>query len=287
MNTKNRGLGRGLSALISNREDEHAPSGGTLYVNVREITPSPYQPRKNFDQEKLEELAASIKANGLIQPLVVRSTDNGYELITGERRWRASKNAGLERVPAIVRDMDNNTAMALAMIENLQREDLNPMEKAIGLKRLRSEAKLGQEEIARELGISRAQVANILRLLKLPEDIQDMLSENKISSGHARTLLALQAPEEMLQAAKKIIKNGLNVRQTEKMIQDWGKKKNTPSQPATDTNLKETVKSKFSSALGNDVRIRFRGDSNSGKITLEYKNQQDLNRILHSLENEN
>lgn len=273
--------------MISNREDEHAPSGGTLYINVREITPSPYQPRKNFDQEKLEELAASIKANGLIQPLVVRSTDTGYELITGERRWRASKNAGLERVPAIVRDMDNNTAMALAMIENLQREDLNPMEKAIGLKRLRSEAKLGQEEIARELGISRAQVANILRLLKLPEDIQDMLYENKISSGHARTLLALQAPEEMLQAARKIIKNGLNVRQTEKMIQDWGKKKNAPPQAATDTNLKQTVKSKFASALGEDVRIGFRGDSNSGKITLEYKNRQDLNRILHSLENEN
>jgi ParB family chromosome partitioning protein len=287
MNAKNRGLGRGLSALISSREEEHASSGGTLYVNVEEITPSPYQPRKNFNQEKLEELAASIQANGLIQPLVVRSTESGYELITGERRWRASKKAGLARVPAIVRDMDNNTAMALAMIENLQREDLNPMEKAVGMERLRTEAKLGQEEIARELGISRAQVANTLRLLKLPETIHDMLAENKISSGHARTLLALPSPEDMLQAAQKIIKNGLNVRQTEKLIQDWGKKKKASSKPLTDKNLKETVKTKIVSALGSDVRIGFHGNSDAGKITLEYKNEQDLKRILDTLEKEN
>lgn len=284
MNTKSRGLGRGLSALISNRDEDQSHSGGSLYVNVDEIRPSPYQPRKTFDEQKLEELAASIQANGLIQPLVVRPIEDGYELITGERRWRACTKAGIKRVPTIVRELEDNTAMALAMIENLQREDLNPIEKATGMERLRSQAGLEQEEIAKELGISRTQVTNTLRLLRLPAEIQDMLAENKLSSGHARTLLALKDPAAMTEAADRILKNGLNVRQTEKMIKQWGKEqKKSPARP-TDKGLKETVKTRLIQSLGEKIRVKFQGDKKSGKITVEYKNEDELNAILSGLE---
>lgn len=285
MNVKNRGLGRGLSALIDNKEDtQRNVSGSTLYIGTDKISPSPYQPRKNFDKQKIEELSDSIRANGLIQPLVVRPTSEGYELITGERRWRACTKAGLSRIPVIVRDIDNSTAMALAMIENLQREDLNPMEKALGMDRLRSEANLGQENIAKELGISRAQVANTLRLLKLPQQIQNMLADAKITSGHARTLLALDEHGEMIQAAQQIIQKNLNVRQTEKMVQNWGKK--TSKKVVTDKDLQEKVQGKITHRLGKKIKINFSGNASRGKITLQYKNAQDLDKIISLMETE-
>ncbi len=285
MGMKNKGLGRGLSALITNSEEQEPGTGsGTLYLNTNDITPNPNQPRRGFNQEKLQELAESIKTNGLLQPLIVRTTSDGYELVAGERRWRACTKANLTRVPVIVRDLENDTALAVAMIENLQREDLDPMEKASGMERLRSEANLSQEQIARELGISRTLVTNTLRLLKLPAQVQKMLAENKISSGHARSLLGLSTNEDMLQAAREVVKRGLNVRQTEKLVQNWDKKKSQTGQKQTDKNLQEKIKKGLSDNLGQGIEIDFTGDENSGKITLKYSDADKLQTIMSKLD---
>ena len=212
---KAKGLGRGLDALFG---DEQASSAAPQGIRLSDIEPNPRQPRQDFDPAALEELAQSIRENGVITPITLRKTGDTYQIIAGERRWRASRMAGLHEIPAVVLDVDENTAYALALIENLQREDLNPMEEAEGYRRLTQELGLTQEQAARRVGISRPAVANALRLLSLPKAVAALLRDKEISAGHARALLPLEDPERMEQAAKTVIGQQLSVRQTELLV---------------------------------------------------------------------
>jgi ParB family chromosome partitioning protein len=231
-------LGKGLGALIPDIEKEDRKN--LFSCGIEEITPSRYQPRKGFDEGRLTELANSIKEKGIIEPLIVRKTDGGYELIVGERRWRAAQRAGLKEVPVIVRNVTTAEAMELALIENLQREDLNPLEEAEAYKRLMEEFHYTQEELAKRIGKDRATVANAVRLLKLPQEIAAHLADESISSGHARTLLGLNSPEEQKMACSRIIKRGLSVRETERLVKRLnvqGSKRDMGVKPETEEDL--------------------------------------------------
>jgi ParB family chromosome partitioning protein len=273
-------LGKGLGALIPDIEKEDRKN--LFSCGIEEITPSRYQPRKGFDEGRLTELANSIKEKGIIEPLIVRKTDGGYELIVGERRWRAAQRAGLKEVPVIVREATTAEAMELALIENLQREDLNPLEEAEAYKRLMEEFHYTQEELAKRIGKDRATVANAVRLLKLPQEIKAHLADESISSGHARTLLGLNSPEEQKMACAKVIKRDLSVRETERLVKRLnvqGVKGDMGVKPASEEELhleflEETLK-KF---LATQVRIPKRGSK--GKIEIEFYSKEDLERIV-------
>ena len=273
-------LGKGLGALIPDIEKEDRKN--LFSCGIEEITPSRYQPRKGFDEGKLTELANSIKEKGIIEPLIVRKTDGGYELIVGERRWRAAQRAGLKEVPVIIREVTTAEAMELALIENLQREDLNPLEEAEAYKRLMEEFHYTQEEMAKRIGKDRATVANAVRLLKLPQEIKAHLADESISSGHARTLLGLNSPEEQKMACAKVIKRDLSVRETERLVKRLnvqGAKGDMGVKPETEEDLhlgflEETLR-KF---LGTKVRIPKRGSK--GKIEIEFYSKEDLERIV-------
>ena len=273
-------LGKGLGALIPDIEKEDRKN--LFSCGIEEITPSRYQPRKGFDEGKLTELANSIKEKGIIAPLIVRKMDGGYELIVGERRWRAAQRAGIKEVPVIVRDVTTAEAMELALIENLQREDLNPLEEAEAYKRLMEEFHYTQEELAKGIGKDRATVANAVRLLKLPQEIKAHLADASISSGHARTLLGLNSPEEQKIACAMVIKSGLSVRETERLVKRLnvqGSKRDMGVKPAAEEDLhlgflEETLR-KF---LGTQVRIPKKGKK--GKIEIEFYSKEDLERIV-------
>ncbi len=273
-------LGKGLGALIPDIEKEDRKN--LFSCGIEEITPSRYQPRKGFDEGKLTELANSIKEKGIIAPLIVRKTDGGYELIVGERRWRAAQRAGIKEVPVIVRDVTTAEAMELALIENLQREDLNPLEEAEAYKRLMEEFHYTQEELAKGIGKDRATVANAVRLLKLPQEIKAHLADASISSGHARTLLGLNSPEEQKIACAMVIKSGLSVRETERLVKRLNvqrSKRDMGVEPPTEEDLhlgflEETLR-KF---LGTQVRIPKKGKK--GKIEIEFYSKEDLERLV-------
>lgn len=216
------GLGKGLSALIPTGPERER----LLEIPIDEINPNPYQPRKSLGEESLEELANSIRQHGLLQPIIVRKVDDRYEIVAGERRYRAAKMAGLQKVPAIVKEVSDEESMEYALIENLQREDLNPIEAASALKLLMERFGLTQEEVADKIGKNRSTVANLLRLLKLPEEIQNMVSEGKISMGHARALLSLDNPEEQKKLALEIVNRSLSVREVEKEVSRRVKREN-------------------------------------------------------------
>ena len=225
-------LGRGLSALLSETEAE----GELRTVSMAAILPSPFQPRRNFSEESLAELAASIKSRGLLQPILVREIAPGtYELVAGERRLRAAKMAGLSEVPVLIRHFSDEEALSVALIENLQREDLNPLEEAEGYRRLIEEFGLSQEEIAQRVGKDRSTVANALRLLKLPEEVKEDLLEGRLTAGHARALLSLEKQELILRARKEILRRGLSVRETERLVkrlrEGRPRSKNIPPDP--------------------------------------------------------
>ncbi len=209
-------LGRGLGALIPEKKETSGPSDGITAVPVDEIAPNRYQPRTVFNEGSLRDLAASIKLRGVIQPIIVSKKRNGYELVAGERRWRAVKSLGYKEIPAIVKVMRDSDSLELALIENIQRENLNPIEEAQAYERLMNEYALTQEELSKRVGKSRSTVANLLRLLKLPDRIRDDLSDGRLSMGHARALLAIESDEEKLRLREQIIDMGMNVRETEK-----------------------------------------------------------------------
>ena len=273
-------LGKGLGALIPDIEKEDRKN--LFSCGIEEITPSRYQPRKGFDEGKLTELANSIKEKGIIEPLIVRKTDGGYELIVGERRWRAAQRAGIKEIPVIVRDVSTGEALELALIENLQREDLNPLEEAEAYKRLMEEFQYKQEELAKRIGKDRTTVANALRLLKLPQEIKAYLADETISSGHARALLGLDNHEEQKMACMKVIKKGLSVRDAERLVRRLNlqpSKEGVAGEPPSEEELhlgylEETLR-KF---LGTQVRIPKKG--RRGKIEIEFYSEEDLERIL-------
>jgi ParB family chromosome partitioning protein len=280
MVTKRPALGKGLGALIPDIEKEDRKN--FFLCGIEEISPSKYQPRKGFDEVKLNELAASIKEKGIIEPLIVRKIDGGYELIVGERRWRAAQRAGIKEVPVIVRDVSTGEALELALIENLQREDLNPLEEAEAYKRLMEEFQYKQEELAKRIGKDRTTVANALRLLKLPQEIKAYLADETISSGHARALLGLDSLEDQKMACMKVIKRGLSVREIERLVRRLNlqpSKEDVAGEPPSEEELhlgylEETLR-KF---LGTQVRIPKKG--RRGKIEIEFYSEEDLERIV-------
>lgn len=270
--------GRGLSALYAATSEEYGMSDE---LPIDKIKPNPNQPRKNVDEDKLRELAESIKKSGLIEPIVVRTVKGGYEIIAGERRWRACKLNGDSTIKAIVRDASDQEAMELALIENLHRDDLNPIEEARGYKQLITEYKLKQSEVAVQVSKSRSAIANAMRLLDLPEEIQEYLAENKLSAGHARAILGLSNDEARLALAKKVIENQLTVRETENLVRlTVSGQDEKPTRQPLPKNFKVMAKS-LRQRLDTDVRVT--SSKGKNKIVIAFKDEDDLDRIYSIL----
>ena len=278
----NKGLGRGLDALLSGGKSEKDEVMRDL--NVLQIKPGKYQPRSHMDEASLNDLAASIKAQGIMQPILVRQlTDGSYEIIAGERRWRAAQLAGLTHVPVLVRSVPDNVALAMALIENIQRENLNPLEEAIGIQRLIDEFKMTHQVAAEAVGRSRSAASNLLRLLKLPKAVQDMLTENKLDMGHARALLPLEGAQQILMA-NKIVLEGLSVREAEKLVQKQADEPKKDKQKKTHKISRDTLKlqEEISASLGTRVEIK-PGNKGGGRLVIEYANHDQLDELLGKL----
>ncbi|MGI6668236.1 MAG: ParB/RepB/Spo0J family partition protein [Acetivibrionales bacterium] len=276
-----KGLGKGLGALIASAETEDT---GVIELNINDIEPNTEQPRKSFDDEKLEQLAESIKKHGIIQPLIVQRDGNTYKIVTGERRWRAARLAGVKVVPVIIRELSGREVMEVALIENIQREDLNPIEEAEAYKKLIDDYGMTQEEIAVTVGKSRPAVANSLRLLSLADSIKNMLISGDISSGHARALISIADPGLQTKAAATIVEKGLNVRDTELLVKRIGKdnkEKQKRKKETFDAEYK-AIEDRFREVFGTKVKIINR--KNSGKILIEYYSPEDLDRIINIVE---
>lgn len=284
---KRSGLGRGLDALFTDNSVEEITSGGPTKLNLNEIEPNKEQPRKTFDEKALSELADSIQKNGVLQPLLVRPmADGSYQLVAGERRWRASRMAGLTEVPVVIKEMSDEQAMEIALIENLQREDLNPIEEAEGLQLLIDRYNLTQEEAASRVGRSRPAIANALRLLNLPEEIRDLTRDGKISAGHARALLSFEKKSDMLQAAEKITKNELSVRDIEKLAKSYNNsdKPAHPKRKAKRDIFYDEVELALSNTLGRKVNIFV--SKSGGTLEMEFFNKEDLKKLAKQLDAE-
>jgi ParB family transcriptional regulator, chromosome partitioning protein len=286
-------LGKGLSALIPDTPAPIAPPAGVVELDIDRLSPNDYQPRRQMADDKLEELAASIKANGVIQPIVVRSTPDGYRIIAGERRWRAARRAGLVRVPVVVKDVSGDRAqqkvLEMALIENIQREDLNAIDEAKAYRRLVDEFALTQEAVAAAVGKDRATVANTLRLLKLPAEVQGDVAAGAITMGHARALLALPGDNSQLQLGREIKTRGLSVRETEALVKrvlEGGGLTATPSprtvtpQSTPDVHTR-AAEDKLKLLLGTRVRIKRR--ARGGRIEIDFGNENELIRIFEAL----
>lgn len=289
MAKKSKGLGRGLGALLNTDEAvkiENTQSNddkGILELKISEVEPNKTQPRSHFDDDALKSLSDSIKEYGVLSPIVVSKNENGfYMIIAGERRWRAAKLAGLKKIPAIIKEYDYKETMEIALIENLQREDLNPIEEAEGFKELMEIYKLTQEEVSKKMGKSRSAVANSVRLLSLPEKVRKMLINKEISSGHARAILSLNDEKVMLSVAEKIINEGLNVRQTENYVSKLLKEPKKKEINKNDEELLRYLSSlekNLGSHLGTKVKIHH--GKSKGKIEIEYYSNEDFERIMN------
>jgi len=271
-----RGLGKGLEALIP--KAEHEEKGLVIEMDTENLTPNLFQPRKDFNKEKMEELKESIKKHGIIQPIVVRKMANGYEIVAGERRLKAAKEIGLKKIPAIIKTFNNEKSLEIALVENIQREDLNPVEQANAFKRLIDEFNLTQQELAEVTGKSRALVTNTIRLLKLNPEIQKNISEGKISFGHAKLLLSIEDEEVQRAVCNRIITNDLSVRDTEQLIKNIKKaqKKQFKVKNITIERFPE-VEGKLRDVLGTKVSILYNGKN--GKINIDFYSKEDLRRI--------
>ena len=280
-----RGLGRGLGALLGDAALQ-SQEGGSLSLPIAQVEPGLKQPRKRFDQDALQDLADSIRTHGVIQPLTVRRLASGYyQIIAGERRWRAAKIAGLTEIPAVIIEADDRKVMELGLIENLQREDLNPVEEANGYKVLMDEYGLTQEEVAQRVGKSRPAVANALRLLALPDPVHQLLEEGKLSAGHARAILAAPTGELQKKLAQKVIAEDLSVRQTEALAKRLAAGEKEPSSPPPGPDLSiylRAAEKSLAARFGRKVNII--SGKKKGKIELEYYNPEDLNTLLDLLE---
>lgn len=282
-----RGLGRGLGALIPQLDEDEIARAHE--ISVQEIRPNPYQPRKEFDNESLNELANSIKEHGIIQPLLVRKDEEGYQLIAGERRWRASQMVGLETVPVVIRDFTDQQMMEVALVENLQRENLNPMEEAEAYQRLMEVFDLTQEEVAQKVGKSRPAVANTLRLLQLPEDIQRLVSSNTLSMGHARSILALNNLDLQRKVCLEVIQKGMSVRETEEYVRSLNQNdvsRETKRKNEKESNVKRdphwrAIEERLVQHFGTKTSIHTQGKG--GKIEIQFYSSEELERILELL----
>lgn len=287
-----RGLGKGLDALIpsvsvdtksknttKNVEEKKEPD---TIVKITKIEPNREQPRKNFDEDALQELADSIKQFGLLQPILVQDRKTYYEIIAGERRWRAAKLAGLKEVPVIIRDYTDQEIVEISLIENIQREDLNPIEEALAYKKLLTEFNLKQDEVAERVSKSRTAVTNSMRLLKLCDKVQQMIIDDMISSGHARALISIENPEEQYNIAQKIFDEKLSVRDVEKLVKNLNKPEKPKKEKEEDKSLEviyQNVEEKLKQTLGTKVGIASKGNG-SGKIEIEFYSHDDLEKII-------
>lgn len=289
---KNRGLGKGLEALFSNSEidtkeisveqTEESEEKGISFVDVNDIKPNQNQPRKTFDEEKLEELASSIKEHGLIQPVILRKSDKGYEIVAGERRWRACRKAGLKKLPCIIKELTDEQNMLLAIIENMQREDLNPIEEAEGLNQMITSFGMTQEQVSKSVGKSRPYITNALRLLKLPEQVREFVSEEKLTTGHARAIAGIGDPEKQIQIAEYAVKNDLSVREIEKLIREENAaKKRSPRKKAEKSADVKRVEEDLKHIMGTKVNLSQSGKK--GKIEIEYYSREELERLIDLL----
>lgn len=286
MTMKKRGLGRGLDVLIKSRNVEPEHDAEIVNLDIRALSPNIHQPRHHFDQGALEELAASIKAQGLIQPVLVRplQEQGKYEIVAGERRWRACQLAELETMACIVRQMDDYESMAIALVENLQREDLNPIEEARALGQIKEHFEITQEELADKIGKSRPAVTNSLRLLKLPEKVQLLLETNALSAGHARALLGIEDPASIETLAGTVIGKGLNVRATEELVKKFkGKGAKAASKPRREKPVAEDI-SNVIKTLGSSFSIKHSGSRKKGKIVFSYASSEEREKIASFLE---
>lgn len=282
MAVKKSGLGKGLEALFVDNSTEELRAASAVRLKLMDIEPNRNQPRKSFDDESLAELADSIARHGILQPMLVRPLSNGgYQLIAGERRWRAARIAGLSEVPAVVREMTDEEAAALSLIENLQREDLNPLEEAQGLKTLMEKFLLTQEEVAERVGKSRPAIANALRLLNLPPAVLLMVGEGSISAGHARALLSFETEEQMLETAEKIIKKGLSVREVERLARAASREKRETQKQRRDSFFDE-VELALSGVLCRRIKVTA-GKNGTGTLEIEFNDKEDLSRIASAL----
>ncbi len=311
---KSRGLGKGLDALFGDMEvdilkndkqdaldekkaavsvneastaapaeksvKEENNTGDILYVDINDIKPNTNQPRKTFDEEKLEDLAASIKEHGLIQPIVLRSVGAGYEIVAGERRWRAARKVGVKKIPCIVRELSDEENMLLSIIENMQREDLNPIEEAEGLNQMIDTYGLTQDQVSKSVGKSRPYITNCLRLLKLPEAIREFVADGLLSAGHARAIVSAGTKEKQIALAEKAVKEGLSVRQIEKLAKESKTGKTKAKQREKSADVKR-VENDLKEVLGTRVTLNQKGKK--GKIEIEYYSKDDLERLIELL----
>lgn len=274
-----KGLGKGIDALF--REESVHKEDQVQQIAMAKILANPFQPRKNFDETAIEELAASILEHGIIQPIVVRKKDKKYEIVAGERRYRAAKHAGLTEVPVIVKDFNEQQMMEVAILENLQREDLTPIEEAEAYSHLITKLNFTQDDLAKRLGKSRPHIANLIRLLQLPEDVRELVNRGDLSMGHGRTLLGLKNKRRIPEVAKKVMKDHLNVRQLEKYIQDLNEDVSRETKvPKKDIHVQAT-ESQLREYFGTQVQIK--KAKNKGKIEIEFYSEDDLQRILEIL----
>lgn len=303
---KSRGLGKGLDALFGDAEVtlEKAPAkgsegnaakatvkkseekvesvaGGITYIDINDIKPNSNQPRKTFDEEKLEELAASIAEHGLIQPVVLRKAGKGYEIVAGERRWRAARKVGIKELPCIVKELTDEENMLLAIIENMQREDLNPIEEAEGIKQMIDTYGLTQEQVSKSVGKSRPYIANCLRLLRLPSVVVGYVAEGELSAGHAKVLAGIEEADRQVALADAVIKQGLSVRQLEKMMKEEKSEAKKPRRAAAKNANVKRVEEDLKEALGTKVTLNQRG--NKGKIEIEFYSKEELERLIEML----
>lgn len=291
---KSKGLGRGLDALIQDKkpskqvkeqavnssESQNEKKTGELMMKINMVEPNREQPRKNFEEDALLELADSIKQMGVLQPLIVRKKKDYYEIIAGERRWRAAKLAGLKEVPVIIKDYTEQEIVEIALIENIQRENLNPIEEAMAYKKLLEEFHLKQDEVAERVSKSRTAVTNSMRLLKLNEKVQQMIIDDMISTGHARALLAIDDQEQQYILANKVFDEKLSVRETEKLIKELkNPKKPKEKKTAENSYLYEDLANRMRDVMGTKVNISSKGNG-KGKIEIEYYSDKDLERMF-------
>ncbi len=288
---KNRGLGRGLDALFADQAPVYNPAkeepgqkadnkNAVIYISINDIKPNENQPRKTFTEEKLNELAASIVEHGIIQPLVVRKSKDHYEIVAGERRWRAARKAQLKEVPCIIREFSDEENMLVAIIENMQREDLNPIEEAEGLNQMIKTYGLTQEEVSKSVSKSRPYITNALRLLKLPEEIKSLVMEGKLTTGHARALLSVENKKQQAEICRKIVEEGLSVRKVEELARKQDAPKKKPVKRVKSADLLH-VEGELKNIFGTKVSIEQKGKK--GVIQLEYYNTEELNRLIELL----
>lgn len=285
-----RGLGKGLDALIPTADtvSSNTKQAETI-VKITKVEPNREQPRKNFDEDALQELADSIKQFGLLQPILVQDRKDYYEIIAGERRWRAAKLAGLKEVPVIIRNYSNQEIVEISLIENIQREDLNPIEEALAYKRLLEEFNLKQDEVAERVSKSRTTVTNSMRLLKLCDGVQQMIIDDMLSTGHARALIPIEDADEQLRLAQRIFDEKLSVREVEKIVKailNPEKKENKEDQTSQSIQyIYQEIENKLKEKLSRKVQITSKGKNGAGKIEIEFYSNDDLDRLIEQMEN--